>query len=339
MKRNGICKILCFIILLFIPPHLFYETESIAAVKISLISDRVAGLAAKHGINKIKLALKKKGVSLEEVFDIQEARGNILIVAGIARGSGSAAELVKSFKLSAPEESESLMIHRMKYEGKETLLITGADDRGLMFALLDVADRIGWSANPDNPLSEVQNTIEKPYVTDRALSKYTMHRSTFESYFFDEDYWARYLDMLAENRFNRFVLIFGYENAGYFAPPYPYFFNVDEFPDIRVVGITREKQQRNLKMLNRLIEMTHERGLDFTIGIWDHIYKGGVQGPDAFAENPTPGLVWGLTEENLIPFTKIALAKFFQLVPDLDAIQFRMHGESGLREGGMKDFK
>ncbi len=315
-----------------------FNTVTAAAVKISLISDTSPGLAELHGFNKLKTALSEKGVSYEEISDAQVAKGDFLIIAGIADGTGAAAGLLRSLSVFDTKEPESLMIKHTKYKGVETLLVAGTDGRGLMYALLDIANRIGWSDDSDNPLSEVHDIIEEPDVKDRALSKYTMHKSTFESFFFDEGYWARYLDMLADNRFNRFVLIFGYENAGYFAPPYPYFFDTDEFPDIRVVGITGEKKERNLKMLNRLIDMTHNRGLEFTIGIWDHIYKGGVQGPDEFAKNPTQGLVWGLTEENLLPFTKVALAKFLLLVPDIDSIQFRMHGESGLRAGGMKDY-
>ena len=48
--------------------------------------------------------------------------------------------------------------------------------------------------------------------------------------------------------------------------------------------------------------MAHDRGLKFTVGIWDHIYRGGVQGggipgADAALPTPTPGLVWGVNGE------------------------------------------
>ena len=40
-----------------------------------------------------------------------------------------------------------------------------------------------------------------------------------------------------------------------------------------------------------------------------------------------------------MPYTKAALKKFLQEVPHLDAIQFRMHDESGLKNGQeMEDF-
>ena len=170
-----------------------------------------------------------------------------------------------------------------------------------------------------------------------------MNRAYWESRFYDENYWARYLNLLARNRFNSLVVIFGYENGGFLAPCYPYFFDVPEFPGVRMVGITPQQQQRNLEALKRLIQMAHDRGLRFTVGIWDHIYRGGVQsggvaGMGRVPAQPTPGLVWGVTADNLLPYTTAALTKFVRLVPEVDAIQFRMHDESGLRPGEQQQF-
>ena len=47
---------------------------------------------------------------------------------------------------------------------------------------------------------------------------------------------------------------------------------------------------------------------------------------------PTPGWVWGVTQDNLMAYTKAALAKFLKEFPGVDGVQFRMHDESGLRE-------
>jgi len=312
-------------------------------VTVSVVTDREMAPAATHGLRKIMAALTAKGTPAENVATLEAARGKILVVAGLASNSGPVSQLLKAGNIPSPTGAEALVIQHTQWNGKPTLVVCGSDNRGLMYAELDVADRIGWAADPNSPLSEVRDAREKPAVVERALSIYTMNRSYFESRFFNEEYWARYLDMLARNRFNTFVLIFGYENGGYMAPPYPYFFDVEEFPDVHAVGITKEQQQRNVEALNRLIKMTHERGLNFTLGIWDHIYRGGVQGggvkgANEFTKKPTPGLVWGVTEKNLVPYTKVALAKFIKLIPDLDAIQFRMHGESGLKKGEIEEF-
>ena len=303
-----------------------------------MVTDSQMGRASRHGAGKLRLALQKKGIPVEQTTSLEKAQGNTLIVVGLSGGSGTAAKLHNLLDIPKPTEGESLLIRHTKWSGKKTLLVSGADDRGLMYALLDVTDRIGWADDAGNPLSEVRDTIEKPAVTERALSIYTMHKANFESYFYDEDYWARYLDMLAKNRFNTFALLFGYENWGYFSPPYPYFFDVEGFGNVKVVGITREKQQRNLEALNRIIKMTHDRGMNFTLGIWDHIYRGGVQGPRDRANKPTEGIVWGLTADNLTAYTKEALAKLLREVHDIDAIQFRMHGESGLKRTEMGGF-
>jgi hypothetical protein len=127
------------------------------------------------------------------------------------------------------------------------------------------------------------------------------------------------------------------------APPYPYFFDVAEFPQVKLIGITAEQQQRNVAAFRKMIEIAHAHGIDFTPGIWDHIYRGGVQaggitGASEKAEKPTEGLVWGVTTENLAAYNKAALRKFMEVFPEIDGIQFRMHTESGLKRDEMKGF-
>ncbi|MDA2926422.1 hypothetical protein MYX78_04180 [Acidobacteria bacterium AH-259-G07] len=343
MKPRRWFKLVTLILLVFGHGLYFAAAKSAIgtqAVKVSLIPDTTAGPPVQHGLRKMKLALQEKGVSIEEVTGLQAAQGDILIAAGLAAGSGAAAQLLRSSGISPPEGAESLLIRHTRWNGRKALLVSGADERGLMYALLDAANRIGWAADANNPLSEVRDAREMPAVGERALSIYTMHRLHFERRFFDEQHWARFLDMLAQNHFNTFALLFAYENAGYFAPAYPYFFDVEGFPEIHVAGFTKREQQRYFQSLKRLIKMAHNRGLSFTVGLWDHIYRGGVQsgGMDVAAGQRIPGIVTGLTQENLVAYSKAALTKFLKLFPEVDAIQFRMHGESGLKREEMHDF-
>ena len=296
-----------------------------------------------HGMSKLRLALQHRGVRVEDAASLQTASGDTVVVAGFLLGSGDSARLIAELRLTPDTEPESLLIRKFNRQGKTVVLSAGSDARGVMYALLDVADRVGWAESPEEPFREVRDTQETPFAPDRALSIYTFNRAYWESRFYDEAYWARYLDVLAQNRFNSLVVIFGYENGGFLAPCYPYFLDVPGFPDVRMVGITPEQQQRNLAALNRLIQMAHDRGLKFTVGIWDHIYRGGVQGggipgADDATKQPVPGLVWGVTGENLVAYTQAALGEFVQRVPALDAIQFRMHDESGLKHSEQEVF-
>ena len=149
--------------------------------------------------------------------------------------------------------------------------------------------------------------------------------------------------MLAASRINNFVVIFGYENGGFMAPPYPYFFDVAEFPQVKLVGLTSAEQTRNTAAFKRMMRLAHERGITVTAAIWDHIYRGGVQtggipGAPKAADARVPGLVWGVTGDNLAGYTKAALRRFLQVFPEVDAIQFRMHEESGLKREEMVSF-
>ena len=303
---------------------------------LSIITDKAPGVSVSHGLTKLTDVLRAKNIIYEKVESMDGARGKSVIVMGLVSGEGTAAKILKAGNRTVPEVPEALTIWKTEWNKKPVWVISGFDDRGLMYGLLDVAKRISWSTDGKSPMSEVKEITEKPDVSERAISIYTMNRAYWESRFYDEAYWVRYLDMLAQNRFNTLAVIFGYENGGFLAPAYPYFFNVEEFPDVRMVGITPQEQKRNLEALNHLIKMCHDRGISFTVGIWDHIYRGGVQGggipgTKEAPSQPVHGLVWGVTGDNLTSYNKTALAKFVKFVPDLDAIQFRMHNESGLK--------
>jgi hypothetical protein len=212
-------------------------------------------------------------------------------------------------------------------------VLCGSDARGLMYAALEIA-----RSYPD-----VRETSEQPYVLGRGVSMYTMQRRYFESRLYDERQWQRYFDLLAESRINNFVIIFGYENGGFLAPVYPYFFDTPGFPEIRFTGLNAAGQQRNTAAFHAMIRIAHERGIDVTAAIWDHIYRGGVQGGGIADANDTvgkalPWLVTGLTEQNLVPYTKAALRRFIETFPEIDALQFRMHDESGLKKEEMGSF-
>jgi hypothetical protein len=318
-------------------------TFAAAPQGVSLVCADTTAKPVQHGLSKLKLALREKGVLVEEAASLKQATGKHLVVIGLTSGTSEAGRLIAEFQLAPGKEPESLLIRKLQNEGKDLLLVAGNDARGLMYALLDVADRTSWAQLAEQPFSEVRDAEEKPFAPERALSIYTFNRAWWESRFYDEAYWARYFDVLAQNRFNSLVAIFGYENGGFLAPCYPYFFDVEGFGNVQMVGLMREQQDRNLAALNRLIQMAHDRGLKFTAGIWDHIYRGGVQGggipgADDALRKQIPGLVWGVTAENLVPYTKAALAKFVKLVPGLDAIQFRMHDESGLKNSEQEAF-
>jgi len=314
-----------------------------AGNRVGIVVDGKAEGCAEYGLASLEEVLRKQGLSVQRLEQVASAQADYLIFAGLASNEGPAAHVLNVLNVALPEGPEALVVRRTEVEGKPALILCGSDARGLMYAALDLADRVSWSDKTGDPFVHIRDTSERPHVLERAVSIYTMQRAYFESRLYDEAYWHRYFGMLAWSRINSFAVIFGYENGGFMAPPYPYFFDLAEFPQVKLIGITAEQQQRNMAAFRRMIEIAHAHGVDVTAGIWDHIYRGGVQaggieGASEKAGKPTEGLVWGVTAENLASYNKAAIRKFLEVFPEIDAVQFRMHPESGLKRDEMKGF-
>jgi hypothetical protein len=314
---------------------------SAANPQVSIVADKAPGAPYAHGLTKLTDVLKAKHITYEQVTAMSNAKGKLLLITGTASGNGAAAQLLKNYKLA--QVSEALTIRKISLKNKPAWLIGGYDDKGVMYGLLDVANRVNWSNNPLLPMQYVKEITEQPNVKERGISMYTMNRAYWESRFYDDNYWNKYFDMMAQNRLNMLEILFGYENGGFLAPCYPYFFNVDGFPGVRMVGLTDEQQQRNLATMNHLIQMAHDHGIAVRLGIWDHMYRGGVQagGNPAFEYVPGHPLysqVAGLDISNLKPYTKAAFDKFVKVIPHLDGILFKDNNEAGLKDSELLDF-
>jgi hypothetical protein len=318
-------------------PLLVFGAGLLPAARVAVVAGADPAPPVRHGLTKLTEALHARGFVVEPAVS---PRTGFVVLAGLASDRRIRAVLPRAALPSAPQ---SLAILKTEWQAKPTLVLCGADARGLMYAALEAADRISWSTSHTDPFDKIRNLTESPYLAERGISMYTMHRAYFESRLFDEVHWKRYFDLLARSRINAFTIIFGYENGGFMAPAYPYFFDLPEHPSVRLVGMTREQQARNTAAFRRLIRLAQERGIDVIPAIWDHIYRGGVQGggiPGAseLAGKETSGLVAGLTEQNLVPYTKAALRRFLEVFPEIGGIEFRMHSESGLKREEMAGF-
>src|SRR5260370_41363803 len=98
--------------------------------------------------------------------------------------------------------------------------------------------------------------------------RYFLHNEDLErSWYFSREYWDGYFDLLARDRFNRFNLVFAHQ-TNYLAPPYPFWIDLPEFPQVRVSGLSAAQRDRNLEMLQYISQAAGDHGLDFTLGLW-----------------------------------------------------------------------
>ena len=314
-----------------------------AAVRtVTVITDPAMNAPARHGIDRLEAALRDKSITVSE-DQAQLASSDVVVVAGVVSAKGPAATLLTGLSVPAPAGAESLVIRKgARFRGKPAVVLAAGDGTGLMYAALDTADRVAWAAQSADPFEYVKDASEQPFLKRRGVVIFTMNQSYFESRLHDVEYLKRYFDMFAADRINQLVLTFGYEEGGYMAPPYPYFFDVPGFADVKVVGLTAEQQGKNRADMKMLLRLADERGVHVKVGIWEHIYRGGGQrgAIDTASDGtkPTPGLVWGLTTEKLVPYTTAAMKQFYETFPEFSETQFRMHNESGLTNTEIEPF-
>src|SRR5262249_52233678 len=114
--------------------------------------------------------------------------------------------------------------------------ITGGDERGLMYGLLEAADEIRASGT-------LTPASGRPATPMRGIRVFLHNEDLERQWYFSRQYWDEYFAMLARNRFNRFNLVFAHQ-TNYLAPPYPYWIALPEFPQIRVAGLRDEQRSR-----------------------------------------------------------------------------------------------
>jgi hypothetical protein len=153
------------------------------APDISIVTGSALNLPAQHGIDEIIAALRERKVSFEMADSLDNARGNTLLIAGLAGDRTLFRGPLEAVGRSVPQHAEALSIQRQQYHGRTTWVVAGFDNCGLMYAELDLAERIRLAPPAEPALAEARETIEKPDVATRGITLFAMNRAYWESRF------------------------------------------------------------------------------------------------------------------------------------------------------------
>ena len=210
----------------------------------------------------------------------------------------------------------------------------GHDERGIVYALTELADRARNSQGHDL-FAGTFPLVEKPTARIRSMARLFCSEEEDKVWFYDKQQWRDYLTMLASNRFNRFALTLGmgynypYHNPWitdvYFYFPYPFLLKLDGY-DIDVKELCEEERELNLEMLRFIGREAARRGLEFQLALWTQRYD--------FDDVPRANYtVRGVTESNLAPYCRDAITALLREVPQITGLTFRVHVEGGIAEG------
>jgi hypothetical protein len=215
-----------------------------------------------------------------------------------------------------------------------TVTLWSTDVRGAVYGLTELADRVRHAGESDAPFGTLP-FAESPTARIRSMARLFCSEHEDKVWFYDRNQWRGYLDMLAENRFNRFSLTLGmgynypYHNPWisdvYFYFPYPFLFETPGF-DVRVKELPDEERALNLETLKFIARETARRGLEFQLALWTQRYD--------FDDSPNADhTVIGVNDENLGPYCRDSLTLLLKEVPEITGLTFRVHVEGGIAEG------
>src|SRR5574340_250137 len=283
-------------------------------------------------VEELKAALEGAGFRVRVRYNLDEVhnQGERIIVAPGA--SPLARQIAGAARVRLPSTGESLAIAAGRVRNEPVLLVTGADVRGVMYGVLELADRVQCSADAAAALRDAAGVVEQPVNPVRSVARLFVSELEDKPWFYDRAFWKDYLGMLAAQRFNRFSLSLGLgydlpRNVldAYFIFAYPFLLEVPGYR-VSVSGRPPEEPARNLAMLQWISAETARRGLHFQLGLWSHTYQW-IDSPKANYR------IEGLTPATHGAYCRDALRTLLRACPAISGITFRAHSESGIPDG------
>ncbi len=267
---------------------------------------------------RISAELEKKGcfvriVHLDVSKSISDNECNHIIIATKERISkltlGEEFKGCESEVEFRDEESYSISLSRNTANGQRNrVVVTGSDEKGAMYGGLDLAEQLYLGKE----LSAVEEKCVSPSSKVRAIKfnlpleeTILVSRQDVEGnqWFFSKDYWIRFLDMMAENRYNTLTL--------WSAHPFPLMVKLDKYPEAS--DLSQEELETNIQFFRQLFRMTKDRGID------THIIPWNIHLPRCFAK--THGLLpYGDDSPLVRDYVKECVKATLQTYPDLTGI-------------------
>src|ERR1039458_4638507 len=148
--------------------------------------------------------------------------------------------------------------------------VTGGDARGAMYGALDFAEQLELSGT-------VRDKEEQPSLAVRALkfnvplpgTGYLSEEDLANNqWFWSLDYWRKFLDMAARNRYNAITF--------WSAHPYGRMLRVPKYPE--ATDVPAAELDKNIAFFRQLFQMAADRGLDTYLVTWNiHVSRAFAQ--------------------------------------------------------------
>jgi len=297
------------------------DASSTRAVTIVVHQNASPQLA--FGAQEVRQALEKRNFDTQ--ISSHTLNAEIQIFLGTKAGPESFGAISRSVRVPSSAESYVLSIPSPK-----VIVVTGRDATGAMYGALDLSEQISWTEGNDL-VGQIKSHSQSPYLQIRGINYFltTQDMDLPGGAFWSDEYWKKFFDMMARDRYN-FLDIHGPCEAVTVGFPdgFCFFIHLSDFPK---VGVGAERAAKNLARFREIIHMAAERGVKVGymnyssepfFGSW-HTRQFGVD------QRWTPSTQKYLTDPAAVQkYTEEAAEVFLKQVPGLWMFGFRI-GESG----------
>ena len=292
-------------------------------------------------VDHLRASLSAGGIANDTVQRVDQVPAGAVCVMACGSSFPAAQAALSRAGVSMPDSPESFgLVSGGDGDAKYCVstLACGSDVRGLVYAVLELADRVDHAPVPLAALELRRAVIEKPANKVRSIMRVFASDVEDKGWYNDKAFWEQYLSMLAAQRFNRFALALGlgYDFTSrlrdtYFHFAYPFLVSIPDY-DVRARELPDAERDHNLEMLQFISDETARRGLHFQLGLWTHAYKW----TDSPGVNYT---IEGLSPRTHAAYCRAALETLLKACPSIRGVTFRIHGESGVAEGSYEFWK
>ena len=236
-------------------------------VKVNVVISASANSRIQYGAEKLVQQLKRYNYTVVINSPAQKTAGKNIWIGLLSDPLVKKQLAINHIHLSKIPDKEGFVIQSYRND----IIIAGADNSGALYGCLQLADRL----KEEHTLPAGINIIDQPEMVMRGTCigvqkpELLPGRSTYEypytpenfPWFYDKALWIKYLDSLAENRYNSLYLWNGH--------PFASLVKVKEYP--YALEVSEATYQKNVEMYNFLTKEADKRGIWIIQGFYNII--------------------------------------------------------------------
>lgn len=236
--------ILAAMILLALSPVMIV----IGAEQIAIVVDREASPRVRFGAERLNQTLAQVGY-------------NTSVVSPAAQNGDGRRIILRITKNTTGQSRQSTEGYLLQREKQNIYRVTGFGDSGVLYGCLELAKRVTEIGTLPTELDVTESPVFKlrGSCIGMQLTSLLPGRDTYEypytpenfPFFYDEDHWITFLDMMVEQRLNTLYLWNGH--------PFASLVKLEDYP--YALEVSEEVYQHNVTMYRRLTEEADKRGI------------------------------------------------------------------------------